>query len=100
MANTLSIAPRAEADLMGAFKWYEEQSSGLGYELLRCAEARFNFLARMAQLFRQRGPLHRLAKIDRFPYAIYFIWEQQEAHVAVRRILHFAQDADQALSIP
>ena len=100
MANTLSIAPRAEADLMEAFKWYEAQSIGLGHEFLRCVEARLNFIARMPQIFRRRGPLHRLARTDRFPYAIYFIWDENEAHVAIRRVVHFKQNENSALSAP
>ncbi len=97
MANTLSIAQKTEVDLMEAFKWYESRSVGLGHEFLRCVEARLNQIARLPQIFRRRGDLHRMAKIDRFPYAIYFIWEEDEAHIAVRRILHFAQDARGAL---
>ena len=84
--------------MMEAFKWYEARSTGLGHEFLRCVEARLNLIARLPHIFRQRGPLHRLAKIDRFPYAIYFIWEDSQAHVAVRRVLHFAQDAERAFS--
>ncbi len=86
--------------MMEAFRWYEDHSLGLGRDFLRCVEARFNHIARMPQLFRRRGSLHRMARTYRFPYAIYFIWEEQEAHVAIRRILHFAQDADMALSEP
>lgn len=97
MANNLSIAPRAEADLKEAFQWYEARSVGLGHEFLRCVEARLNLIARLPQIFRRRGSIHRLAKIDRFPYAIYFVWEEAEAHVAVRRVLHFAQDSSRAL---
>ncbi len=96
MANTLTVASHAEADLREAFQWYEARSPGLGHEFLRCVEARLNLIARMPHLFRQRGTLHRLARIDRFPYAIYFVWEEPQAHVAVRRILHFAQDSRRA----
>lgn len=100
MANTLSIAPRAESDLMEAFRWYEARSVGLGHDFFRCVEARLNLIARAPQLFRKRGPIHRLAKTDRFPYAIYFIWEEASAHVIVRRVLHFAQDPTTNLSSP
>jgi len=100
MGNTLSLTSRAETDLMKAFNWYESRSLGLGHEFLRCVEARLNLIARAPELFRQRGPLHRLAKTDRFPYAVYFIWEVEEAHVAVRRVLHFSQNADRALNLP
>jgi hypothetical protein len=47
MANTLSIAARAEADLREAFRWYEARSAGLGHEFLRCVEARLHLIARM-----------------------------------------------------
>lgn len=97
MGNTLSIAPRAEAEMKEAFRWYEKQSVGLGHEFLRCIEARLNLITRMPQIFRRRGALHRMARTDRFPYAIYFIWEEQEAHVAVRRVLHFKQNENQHL---
>jgi toxin ParE1/3/4 len=36
--------------------------------------------------------LYRLAATTRFPYAIYFIWDEANAIVAVRRVLHFKQD--------
>ncbi len=92
MANTLSVAPRAESDLKEAFAWYEARSDGLGHEFFRCVEARLNLIARAPQLFRQRGPVHRMARTDRFPYAIYFIWDEAASHVAVRRVLHFSQN--------
>lgn len=97
MGNTLSVAPRAETDLREAFQWYEARSAGLSHEFLRCIEARLNLITRVPQIFRLRGPLHRLAKIDRFPYAIYFVWEESQSHVAVRRVLHFAQDSNRSL---
>jgi plasmid stabilization system protein ParE len=100
MANTLSVAPHAEADLREAFQWYEARSAGLGPEFLRCIEARLHLITRVPRIFRLRGPLHRLARIDRFPYAIYFVWEEERAHVAVRRVLHFAQDASRAFPKP
>jgi hypothetical protein len=84
MANTRSIAPRAAWGLKEAFRWHEKRSTGLGHDFLRCVEARLNLIARAPQLFRQRGPIHRLAKTERFPYAIYFIWEPASAHVDVR----------------
>ena len=65
MANTLSIAPRAESDLKEAFSWYEARSAGLGHEFFRCVDARLNLIARAPQLFRRRDSLHRLAKTDR-----------------------------------
>ncbi len=33
-----------------------------------------------------------MAMPRRFPYAIYFIWDESTNHVHVRRVLHFTQD--------
>lgn len=100
MAYTLSIAPSAENDLMEAFNWYEARSAGLGQEFLRCVEARLNLIARAPQIFRKRGSLHRMASTERFPHAIYFIWEEAEARVAIRRVLHFSQNSARVLARP
>ncbi len=93
MTNRLVVAPRAEADLRDAFMWYEQKSAGLGHDFLRRAEAKFGQIVRSPQLFRLRhGPFH-LAATDRFPYAIYFIWDEASRKVTVGRVLHFNQDS-------
>jgi len=52
-----------------------------------------DLIAQSPQLFRQRSGPHRLAATARFPYAIYFIWDEVNQIVAVRRVLHFKQDS-------
>ena len=93
MSCQLIVAPRAEADLRESFLWYEKRSPGLGHDFIRCVETRFELISRSPQFFRKRFGLYRLAATQRFPYAIYFIWDEANAVVAVRRILHFKQDS-------
>ncbi|KXK30444.1 MAG: hypothetical protein UZ01_01368 [Candidatus Brocadia sinica] len=40
------IKPRSESDLLEAFKFYDEQSSGLGDEFIRCVDAKLEFISR------------------------------------------------------
>jgi plasmid stabilization system protein ParE len=70
-----------------AFKWYEDQESGLGKEFIRCIDAR------IAEL--NRHPLHhqvvqgdrvRRALINRFPFSIYY--ENEEELITIFAILH------------
>lgn len=93
MTNRLIVAPGAEADLRDAFLWYEQQSAGLGHDFLRRVEIRLETITRSPQLFRQRVGSYRLAATERFPYAIYFIWDEARQIVAVRRVLLFKQDS-------
>lgn len=87
MAKTLILTPQAQRDLDESYNWYEKQSQGLGKEFVRCVDAE------LSALF--RNPLHhqviyeetvRRALIERFPYSIYFV--DEEDAVTVFAILH------------
>jgi plasmid stabilization system protein ParE len=88
----LVVAPAAETDLHENFRWYEQRSPGLGLAFLESVEAKLTVIAASPQLFRKRVGDYRLAATPRFPFAIYFIWDEAHALVTVRRILHFKQD--------
>ena len=52
MMYRLAIQPEAQSDLDQAYKWYENQRSGLGSEFIRCVEAVFETNPRkLAQLY-------------------------------------------------
>ena len=87
MPKPLILTKKAQEDLDDAFKWYEDQESGLGKEFIRCIDAR------IAEL--NRHPLHhqvvqsdrvRRALINRFPFSIYF--ENEEELITIFAILH------------
>lgn len=92
MSARLIVAPAAEADLHENFTWYEKRSPGLGHAFIACVETKLSVIAQSPQIFRQRVGPYRLAATERFPFAIYFIWDERTAMVTVRRILHFKQD--------
>jgi toxin ParE1/3/4 len=89
----LIVAPQAEADLRDAFMWYEEKSAGLGHDFLHRVELRLEQIVNTPQVFRLRWHRFRLAPIERFPYAIYFIWDETGNRVTVGRVLHFKRAA-------
>ena len=93
MKRDIRIAPNAEADIRAAFDWYEQRSAGLGFAFLKSVETKLAELSRAPQLFRKRLGSYRLAITRRFPYGIYFIWDERTGLIAVRRVLHFKQHA-------
>ncbi len=92
MNHRLIIAPLAEADIKTSFSWYEERSPGLGEDFMHRVDAKLAVIGQSPQLFRKRFGPYRLAATQRFPYAIYFIWDEVAGIVTVRRVLHFKQD--------
>lgn len=87
----------SEEHLVGAFDSYEGSVAGLGSEFIRSVDAEFARIQRHPLASRIRFDSHRMAMTERFPYAIYFIYDESAEVVSVRRILHFAQDATSGL---
>lgn len=86
----LSLEPEAEADLLEAYGWYERQRSGLGVEFMECVEDALQVISRQ--------PLHyaagyrdvRQKLIQRFPYVVAFLVEQET--VSVVAVFHGSRD--------
>jgi plasmid stabilization system protein ParE len=87
---TVTIRPKAKADLRRAHDWYEERCAGLGDEFLADhAEALLRLESDPERFpFYYRG--FRRVLTHRFPYKIFF--RIVERDIIVFRILHGAQD--------
>jgi toxin ParE1/3/4 len=93
MSLDLRIASRAEADVAAAFDWYQARGVNLGVDFILCVDATLERIRQDPQLFRPRHDIIRLAMTPRFPYALYFIWNEAEGFVSIRRVLHLSQNA-------
>jgi len=89
----LLVSSGAERDLVAAFERYRARSLDLAVDLIRCADVTIALIQRSPRLFRRRHGEVRMAMTPRFPYAVYFIWDEPAGLISVRRILHFAQNA-------
>jgi toxin ParE1/3/4 len=86
MSYALLIRPEAQADLHDAYAWYEAVRDGLGEDFLQRVE---EALASVQHAPWQYPQLHRSVRrvlIHRFPYAVFYVIEQQR--IAVLAILH------------
>jgi hypothetical protein len=93
----LWIASEAERDLVSAVEKYREQGLHLAVDFICCIDATMILIRRSPQLFRKRRGEARMAMTHRFPYAVYFIWDEPAGIISIRRILHFAQNAPDRL---
>jgi len=95
MPRTLTFLPDVEADIKGAYWWYEEKDFGLGDEFLRCLEQAFSRISNNPEHFPQRFDDVRRILVRRFPYAVYFYHD--ESHVYIARVFHAAQNPDKLI---
>jgi plasmid stabilization system protein ParE len=77
----LIVRADAEADIEEAFRWYEEQSPGLGAEFVRAVDAVLSAIEREPELHAENFKRARRVLLRRFPYAIYFVVHPQSIDV-------------------
>ena len=93
MSHKLLVSSRAHAQIVTAFEWYEKRMPGLGADFVRRIDATLLLIRDSPQLFRLRRGKMRLAMTPRFPYAVYFIWDEAAGDILVSRVLHYSQNA-------
>jgi len=84
----------AEADVAGAYQWYEEQSLGLGLEFLSCVETALLSIERAPLMYPVVHETYRRALVRRFPYGIFYEFDQEHDECVVYAVFHCSQDPD------
>jgi plasmid stabilization system protein ParE len=69
----VTLRPRAEADLVDAFAWYEEQLPGLGQVFLRAVDVCLTRIQRHPEAYPEAHPRVRRASLRRFPYGVFYV---------------------------
>ena len=94
--NSLIVRPEAEADLDAAYSWYEGRSRGLGDAFLDSVHVAFNAITENPLRFpiMHEDPTEpiRRARLRRFPYGVYFVWDNPNSTVSVIACMHARQD--------
>jgi plasmid stabilization system protein ParE len=90
------VRPEAEADIDEAYEWYERRSLGLGDRFLDAVEEAIGFVRESPQRFpamhREPDMTIRRALVDRFPYGVFFIWDETANATSVIACMHARQD--------
>ncbi len=90
MSRRLVIRTEAEAELLEAFRWYEQQQAGLGEELLECVETT---LAQIQDSPERYGAVQgeiRRALVRRFPYGVFYLVRRDA--IVVLAVFHASRD--------
>ena len=83
MTYALRFLPEVEDDVFRGYSWYESKSPGLGEEFLRMFYASAGDIPRNPLLYQKVHGEFRRSLLRRFPYAIYFVIDQDAIIVPV-----------------
>lgn len=81
MSYRLVVRPKAEADILRAYRWYESEFEGLGMQFIESLD---DGLERISE-----NPLHyaeiaggvRRKLLNKFPFGLFYIFENKEVRV-------------------
>jgi len=96
MPFPLTVTPEAEDDLADAYRWYEQQSAGLGSKFLARVEDVFDRIRRTPEIHAVTYKTVRQTLVTRFPYVVCYTFE--EAHVYVIAVFHGHRDPSEWMS--
>ena len=72
MTYNIELQAEAVLEIQEAFEWYENQRTGLGYELLAIIEQSFSKLLIQPNHYSYINQRYRRIKTNRFPYLIVY----------------------------
>jgi hypothetical protein len=88
----LDIRAEVELDMIEAALWYENEREGLGAEFSVEVDKTVARIAENPLQFQEKEPGTRVAMVDRFPYGVYFI--DDEDTVTLFGVLHLHRHPD------
>lgn len=91
MGARLTFSADAHDDLGETYAWYEARRPGLGEEFLSAVDACVSAIARSPESHAVLCETHRRALIRRFPFAVYYDYEDDV--VTVWAVLHTSRDS-------
>ncbi|MBS1526594.1 MAG: type II toxin-antitoxin system RelE/ParE family toxin [Bacteroidetes bacterium] len=75
------ISDESRLDILEAYSWYESRRPGLGNDFELCLEAGLNQIERNPLLFQKRYRQLHIHFIDRFPYGIHYLIDNDTVKV-------------------
>jgi toxin ParE1/3/4 len=88
----LVITQEAEQDIDEIYQWYELQKETLGNDFFFYLNTKINLIATSPFIFRSFYENVQVAKLNKFPYLIYYLVEQDD--IIILAILHSKRDSE------
>ncbi len=92
MSATLHIFKAALDDLQDALDWYDSQSTGLEQRFSKDINDRLSFISNHPEASPVRAEGFRGALLKKFPYTIYYDFDEHRNVVDVAAVLHNKRD--------
>jgi plasmid stabilization system protein ParE len=91
MNNTFLLLPKAQAEILDAWEWYEERQNGLGERFKHEVHRKVLQITKNPLLYQLKDK-YREAQIDVFPYLIVFDFDETDDIVLIVSVFHMSRN--------
>ena len=88
--RSVVVQPEATQEIDDAFGWYENKEPGLGFRFLHNLEISYAAIARRPEIFQPVQGGFRRALMRKFPYAVFFEFDEKLA--VVHSVFHCSRN--------
>ena len=91
---TFEFHPDALEEYQDAASWYEEQRYRLGVEFTEAVEASVGQVLQLPDRYQPVGGDTRIFRMKRFPYYLFYRYNEAEQHVRFVAVMHHRRRPD------
>ncbi len=88
MSYQVRILPVVSQDIRESIAWYNNQKKGLGKHFYAAVKSRIDYIRRNPQHYQTRYRNIRQAEVNKYPYLIHYIVEEDKKQVIVLGVIH------------
>ncbi|CAL2090412.1 ParE toxin of type II toxin-antitoxin system, parDE [Tenacibaculum sp. 190524A02b] len=96
MSYVIKLLPVVYQDLQKAKQWYNEQKEGLGEEFKSEINKEFAYIKEYPSHYQKKYKDLRQSLTPRFPYAIFYLLEEDKKRIIVFGVLHTRRNPEVA----
>ena len=81
MSHRLIVSPKAESDILRAYRWYESELVGLGVQFIESLDDGFQRISDNPLHYAEIAQGIRRKLLIKFPYGLFYVFEIEEVRV-------------------
>ena len=94
MGYKIKLLPIVHIDLQKAKKWYHEKSETLAQEFKTEVNKEIDYIGEYPEHYQLKYKELRQSLVTRFPYAIFYLVEEEQKRIVVFGVLHTSRNPE------
>ena len=94
MSYTIKLLPIVYTDLRKAKKWYSDKKETLAQEFKIEVDKEIDYIGAYPEHYQQKYKELRQSLVTRFPYAIFYLVEEEQKRIIIFGVLHTSRNPE------